>query len=348
LAYVCIERANWQLAMYAVHLATGNTIHCRSIKAGTMEECLRAVAKFCARSNPRDPRKAEQTGRSLAPQIQAIINEVKRWEDMPNRREPFTIEMLNWLVELRDSNLQLYHPDSLLTAMIDWFTCGLFDGFRLSEWAQPNGHSALENPHLNKRDDPCAFCIDDFRFLTDGKVHIPTEEILELDPTSTVVGRDFVKYRTQKNGKNGEERQHTRNPNPSSPCHVKSSMRIVQRFVRLVGKKSHVPLCVYRHNNGETRYIQAADVEKFMRLAASKVYKLDPVRNEKYLKRWSSHSIRVGACVILHGMGFTDTQIQFLLRWTSNAFYVYLRNIAGLAAKQNRAIHDLSTMPNFI
>jgi hypothetical protein len=44
--------------------------------------------------------------------------------------------------------------------------------------------------------------------------------------------------------------------------------------------------------------------------------------------------ICVGACVILHGMGFTDTQIQFLLCWQSNALYVYLRNIAGLAHKQ--------------
>jgi hypothetical protein len=77
-------------------------------------------------------------------------------------------------------------------------------------------------------------------------------------------------------------------------------------------------------------------------------YKLDPTRDKKHLQKWSVHSIRVGACVILHGMGFTDTQIQFLLRWTSNAFYVYLRNIAGLAHKQNRALDDLSAMPNFI
>jgi hypothetical protein len=83
-------------------------------------------------------------------------------------------------------------------------------------------------------------------------------------------------------------------------------------------------------------------------LAAAHVYKLDPTTDCAHLCRWSAHSLRVGACVILHGMGFTDTQIQFLLRWQSNAFYVYLRNIAGLAHKQNRALDDLSIMPNFI
>jgi hypothetical protein len=85
-----------------------------------------------------------------------------------------------------------------------------------------------------------------------------------------------------------------------------------------------------------------------MRRAAIHVYKLDPVRDQAHINKWSAHSLRVGACVILHGMGFTDTQIQFLLRWRSNAFYVYLRNIAGLANKQNAAITDLSTMPHFI
>jgi hypothetical protein len=47
-------------------------------------------------------------------------------------------------------------------------------------------------------------------------------------------------------------------------------------------------------------------------------------------------------------MGFTDTQIQFILRWTSQAFFAYLRNLAGLAHMQNRALTNISLMPNFI
>ena len=348
LEHLSIQRCVWQLALYSVHLATGNSVSCRSIKAATIEKYIRSVAKFCARSNPRDPRKLEQTHQRLAPAIQSVINEVQRWEDIPNRREPFTIEMLRYMIELRDSQPHIHDQDSPLAAMIDWSSAGLYDGFRLSEWAQPNGHFGLDNPHLNKKDATCAFCINDIRFLSDDKISVPIAQIIKLAPSSRSVGRTFLKYRTQKNGKNGEERQHTRNHSPTAPCHVTSCMRIVQRFVRLVGHRHHVPICVYRHENGATRYLTASVIESTFRTAAAHVYKLDPVRDSAHLSRWSAHSLRVGACVILHGMGFTDTQIQFLLRWSSNAFFVYLRNIAGLAHKHNRALDDLSTMPNFV
>jgi len=348
LSFCSIERCNWQLALYAVHLATGNAVACRSIKAATIEKYLRNVAKFCTRDNPRDPRKSEQTQKPLALNIQGVIKEVQRWENVPDRREPFTIEMLRYLQYLYTSQPHIYGPDSFLAVLIDYFSMSLYDGFRLSEWAQPNDHAELDNPNINRRGDPTAFCLDDFRFLSIDKVAIPLDTVLSLDPTSTIVGRDFLTYRTQKNGKDGEERQHTRNPSPTAPCHCTSAITIVQRFVRLIGKRSGMPLCVYRHHNGKLRYITASIIESTLRLAAAHVYKLDPLRDSEHLRKWSAHSLRVGACVILHGMGFTDTQIQFLLRWTSNAFYVYLRNIAGLAHKQNLAIEELVDMPNFI
>jgi hypothetical protein len=83
-------------------------------------------------------------------------------------------------------------------------------------------------------------------------------------------------------------------------------------------------------------------------MAAAHIYKLDPDCDSRHLRKWSVHSLCVGACIMLHGMSFTDTQTQFLLRWTSNVFDMYLRNIAGLAHKQNCALDDLSIMPNFI
>jgi hypothetical protein len=348
LTSISIHRCHWQLGLYAVHLATGHAVSCRAVKAATMEKYPRNVAKFCARSNSRDPRKIDQSQKALALPIQKVIDEVKRWENIPSRREPFTIEMLRYLVELAASKPHIYGPDSYLNAMIDFASCGLYDGFRLSEWAQPNDHPTLNNPQQNIRDEPMAFCLKDFRFCSDDKVHIPLDQVLALDPKSRLVGRDFVLYRTQKNGENGEERQHTRNNTPGAPCHITSAMRIVQRFVRLLGKEFQTPLGIYRHTTGAVRFITASIIESTFRMAASFVYKLDPVKDSEHLRRWSAHSLRVGACVILHGMGFTDTQIQFLLRWRSFAFYTYLRNIAGLANMQNRALDKLAAMPNFI
>jgi hypothetical protein len=137
---VPIQRCNFQLGLYAVHLATGHAISCRAVKAKTIEKYLRNVSAFCARSNPRDPRKSEQTNKALAPAIQGVLDEVKRWENIPERREPFTIEMLRYLIELRDSLPHIHGQDSCLAAMVeDWATDGLYDGFRLSEWPSLRG-----------------------------------------------------------------------------------------------------------------------------------------------------------------------------------------------------------------
>lgn len=349
LQHVPIERCVWQFALYAVHLATGHSISCRAIKAGTMEKYLLSVATFCARSNDRDPRKLDQTSKGLAPAIKGVLDEVKRWENIPDRREPFTIEMLRYLIELVESQPHIYGPDSYLAVMVDWASCGLFDGFRLSEWAQHNGNAALNNPQLNFKKEPYAFCIEDIEFFSPDHIRIPTEQVITLDSKSPRVGRNFLRYRVQKNGENNEKRQHARNPCPTAPCHITSSMNIVKRFARLFGGlKRNVPLCVYRHTNGRIRYITASIIESTFRMAAAHVYKLDPVKDCEHLRKWSAHSIRVGACVILHGMGFKTSQIQFLLRWKSQAFFNYLRNILGLSYKQNRALADLSIMPNFI
>jgi hypothetical protein len=74
-------------------------------------------------------------------------------------------------------------------------------------------------------------------------------------------------------------------------------MRIVQRFVRLVGNKCNVPLRVYQDANVTIRYITASLIETTFRTAAAHVYKVDPVKDGEHLRKWSAHSIRVGACV---------------------------------------------------
>jgi hypothetical protein len=269
LTFISIHRCHWQLGLCAVHLAAGHAVSCRAVKAATMEKCLRNVAKFCARSNSCDPRKIDQSQKALALPIQKVLDEVKRWENIPSRREPFTIEMSRCPVELAASKPHIYGPDSHLNVMIDFASCGLHDGFRLSEWAQPNEHSALQNPQQNSRDEPVAFCLNDFRFCSDDKVHIPPEQVLALDPKSRLVGRDFALHRTQKNGQNGEERQHARNDTAGAPCHITSAMRIVQRFVRLVGKKFQTPLGIHRRTDGAVRFITASIVETTFRMAAS-------------------------------------------------------------------------------
>jgi hypothetical protein len=205
--------------------------------------------------------------------------------------------------------------------MVDWATDGLHDGFQLSEWVQPNGHHALHNPQHNFKGGIQAFCIEDVEFFTYKKVGVPTAEITHLSPNDPLVGRDMWRYRTQKNNQNNKKCEHARNPYVVTPFHITSTVRIVQRFSCLIGANHrNVPLRVCRHANGQVRCITASIIKSTFRMAAAHVYKLDPVKDCEHLRKWSSHSLRVGVCVILHGMGFTDLQIKLLLRWRSDAF----------------------------
>jgi hypothetical protein len=47
-------------------------------------------------------------------------------------------------------------------------------------------------------------------------------------------------------------------------------------------------------------------------------------------------------------MGFTESQIKWILRWRSNAFMVYLRNTAVLARQHVDVMDAAFAMPHFL
>ena len=67
------------------------------------------------------------------------------------------------------------------------------------------------------------------------------------------------------------------------------------------------------------------------------VFHLKP--KDELLTRYTTHSIRVTVCNLLHRQGMSDTYIKSRLRWTSNAFLGYLRNTLYTAAAHTKALH---------
>eukprot|EP00957_Ditylum_brightwellii_P065377 4959698-Ditylum_brightwellii.AAC.1 len=59
------------------------------------------------------------------------------------------------------------------------------------------------------------------------------------------------------------------------------------------------------------------------------------------IKRFSSHSIRVGTCVLLHNSGKDDDFIKLWLRWKSNTLRLYLRNTTLLVGQHCQAMESL-------
>jgi hypothetical protein len=341
------RRGLLQLAMYALHLGTGSTLLCRTIKSDTIKKYVNAAASFHALfgPNPRDFRKDNAVDTHVSRTLSAVYDEQKRWENVPNRREPYTLEMLDdFSGELAASG---QGSNTLHAALVDWFTCGIFAGLRLSEWAQDAHKSDITSYKLSLRNDTQAFCLGDVRFESADRRRYSAAEAAAA--TTTPMVKCWIKFRTQKNGQNGEEKLFT--SNTQGKCFPSAMLRIIRRFIHLQGAHdTKTPLAMYQPagpSKGK-KLITALDIEEAMRRTAGRVYQLDPVKDKQTLQKWSAHSLRVGACVIVHSLGMSIAQIKFLLRWRSDAFMVYLRNTAILSDSQNVLFNAADAMPNFL
>jgi len=167
----------------------------------------------------------------------------------------------------------------------------------------------------------------------------------------TAVVKVWVKFHTQKNGQHCDEKLFVPNPDPHGVCMVTSLYRSLKRFadLRRVDGRLHehrTPLSVYHHTpTNAVRLITSNDIDVFMRRLATQVYYLHPVNDRAAIGKWGSRSLRVGACVILHTLGFSSLDIQWIMRWRSMAFVTYLRNIAILSSRQNQAFNKALGMP---
>ena len=157
------ERRVHQLALYASHLASGDTLACRAIKADTIASYLRQISKFLYRYCRRDCRKINEADKTLAPPIQHILDELRRWEKVPHKREPHTAQMQQFLQKVPLSARR--PPDTVCT---HFFALGLRLGLRLTEWANPDSHPHPNAALLDEKLVPKAITLADIEFRATG------------------------------------------------------------------------------------------------------------------------------------------------------------------------------------
>ena len=265
--------------------------------------------------------------------INIVLKAVKKYEKQPNRRSMIDDEMTHHM-EKKRAHLD---PDSLEAALTDWTYLGRFVGFRSIEWCQTSEQCYLKIDHPNwTREASYAFIAKDWVFYNSSKQRI--------DDLSKVTISDIayftVEFRKQKNDVNGEVIPYAKDSENPEFCPVCAALRIVQRALRLEVAPEE-PIAVHLQSVGRNRgkrcYITATDTACFLRKVAATVYSLKA--NDKALRRFSSHSIRVTAACLLHRQNMSDTYIQTRLRWRSNAFLDYLRNTLYTAHAHTKALH---------
>jgi hypothetical protein len=142
-----------------------------------------------------------------------------------------------------------------------------------------------------------------------------------------------VRWRYQKNGTKNEKKMFVRVGragyvhSASNLCAVSAWLRIAQRWVDLKLTDDH-PLAVFTDSGdaaGKLEFIRPTHINHALRSAATAVYN---VTDPNDLARFSSHSIRVEACVALHAAGVQQQDIKFALRWKLDSFLHVLAEFA--------------------
>ena len=118
-------------------------------------------------------------------------------------------------------------------------------------------------------------------------------------------------------------------------CAVRAMLRICHRAALY---RTHLdqPLAIYRSRTGSCKLLTHKQMELYIKSAARAVYNLSTAG----LQKFSVHSLRVGAAVMLHAAGFTADSIKFELRWRSDAFRDYLRNILSMATNKSLSLQN--------
>ena len=315
-----LEDRNFAIACYLISLALGETINWQHIAATTVKEYFRAyelLFKGRTVTTP-DGKEDKIPYRFEKDYVSLILTALDKYEGVKDRCNMITDRMMHLLYKHSKK-----HPtNSLPQALFDWIVVGRYNGARRAEWCQRTQtkfQTIRETMPSWPTEEAQAFLIEDFVFLdSHGKI---------LSARNTRRGRlvhyVIIKWRYQKNMDHGQEITYARDRKNATFCPVEALVRIICRAHDLDVPKDH-PIAVYEHEDGRRLFITDTDVADILRTTASEAHNI-PAEDPE-LKKWSSHSIRVTACNLLHRQMFSDSYIKNRLRWKSNCFQMYLRN----------------------
>ncbi len=107
--------------------------------------------------------------------------------------------------------------------------------------------------------------------------------------------RHKITWRIQKNHQNGQSITHVAESDQPKIFPVHSAMRLVLQ-ARWLNQPDNMPVAVYKTKKGKVIYLTGNKIAELLRKAVKKVR---PDSTPDKLKRYSAHSVRVWACVLL-------------------------------------------------
>ena len=321
--HIPLDQSNFLLGCFCVSLIQGDNILGLNLKSSTIKEYMKAAADLY----PQRSRDLERPFQHPSLEVDyplVLIKALKKYEEVPNRREVITDSMFCHI----DNLAHKYHVDSLHEAFKDWAAVSRYAGQRRSEWCQTT-KTKFETVPDGPEDEALAFRADDITFYDESGRLLDINRV----PFSRVAYAQ-LRWRYQKNGENGEAIKYHADESDTKWCICKALWNIAHRAIRL-NIPTNEPVAKYRDEKGKVFFITDSQVNKILQDAAKVMLN---IKDEKVISRWTTHSLRVTAANELHRLGFSDAFIKHRLRWKSDAFLQYLRHTIHVARNHTNAM----------
>ena len=145
-----------------------------------------------------------------------------------------------------------------------------------------------------------------------------------------------VTWRIQKNRRNGQSIKIPVERDHQMVCPVYNALQIVMRKTRIDPTNLDTPVCIYVNNNSmEPLYLTGPKVKNLIQKAINIV---NPKMSAEDRQKYSAHSLRVWACVLLDQAKKPPSFIKQRLRWLGESYRLYLRDTLHQSQSHREAL----------
>ncbi len=257
-----------------------------------------------------------------------IILAWEREENIAWQRSPITREMVSALLDLA----KRLPVNSVETVVADWFTFIRTTGLRCAEYAQKTQSALDKHEYPSGKRVIKAFVPTDWRFYDSSGALICIHS-LNSDP-QVLPKKLKLTFRIQKNRQNGQFITLVADDAYPDICPVRAAYQIFLRSKRL-GQTDSEPMGVFVNKFGSTKYLTGNKIQDVLQSIAKAVH---PDLTEDEIKRFSSHSGRVWALVLLDEAGMAPAFMTSCLCWMGDSYKLYLHDTSILQHKHVDAL----------
>jgi hypothetical protein len=259
--------------------------------------------------------------------VTILASNLKKEEDVAKQRSPLDNHIF---AKLQVMATKSKSQDSAESVFFNTVALGRITGHRLSEYAQNKQNKVEWHEYPSGKKVIKAFTANDFIFFDSSRQRITNLTEANLSQVASMK----VTWRIQKNRQNGQALNIAVDAKSPDICPVRNAAALVIHASRL-GQPKEMPLAFYTNKKGEKLYLTGGKIATLLRKA---VKSCRPDTPKEELTRFSAHSIRVWACVLLDEAGKSAEFIKKRLRWLGDSFRLYLRDTSVITTQHRDAL----------